>query len=69
MLTYVLRRLLLMLPVAFLVTVGVFMLIHLTPGDPAYLLLQAPGRQTITPQDLHSSGPSSTSTTRCRCAT
>ena len=29
MTTYLLRRLLLMLPVAFLVTVGVFMLIHL----------------------------------------
>jgi len=29
----------LMLPVAFLVTVGVFMLIHLTPGDPALVLL------------------------------
>src|SRR5258708_13620746 len=39
MLTYVLRRLLLMLPVAFLVTVGVFMLIHLTPGDPALIVL------------------------------
>jgi peptide/nickel transport system permease protein len=39
MTTYVLRRLLLMLPVAFLVTVGVFMLVHLTPGDPALVLL------------------------------
>src|SRR5262249_24322560 len=32
-------RLLLMLPVAFLVTVGVFMLIHLSPGDPALIVL------------------------------
>src|SRR5438309_10959745 len=39
MTTYVLRRLGLMLPVAFLVTVGVFMLIHLTPGDPALIVL------------------------------
>ena len=39
MTTYLLRRLLLMLPVAFLVTVGVFMLIHLTPGDPALIML------------------------------
>jgi peptide/nickel transport system permease protein len=39
MTTYVLRRLALMLPVAFLVTVGVFMLIHLSPGDPALILL------------------------------
>ncbi len=28
-----------MLPVAFLVTVGVFMLIHLSPGDPALIVL------------------------------
>ena len=39
MTTYVLRRLMLMLPVAFLVTIGVFMLIHLSPGDPALILL------------------------------
>lgn len=39
MTTYVLRRLLLMAPVAFLVTVGVFMLIHLSPGDPALIML------------------------------
>src|SRR5437879_13459227 len=39
MTTYVLRRLVLMVPVAFLVTVGVFMLIHLTPGDPALIVL------------------------------
>jgi ABC-type dipeptide/oligopeptide/nickel transport system permease component len=36
---YILRRLLLMVPVAFLVTVGVFMLIHLIPGDPALVIL------------------------------
>ncbi|HET7420838.1 MAG TPA: ABC transporter permease [Candidatus Dormibacteraeota bacterium] len=39
MTAYVLRRLLLMAPVAFLVTVGVFMLIHLSPGDPALIIL------------------------------
>ena len=39
MTAYILRRLLLMLPVAFLVTVGVFMLIHLSPGDPALIIL------------------------------
>jgi peptide/nickel transport system permease protein len=37
--SYVLRRVLLMVPVAFLVTVGVFMLIHLSPGDPALIIL------------------------------
>lgn len=39
MASYVGKRVLLMLPVAFLVTVGVFMLIHLSPGDPALVLL------------------------------
>ena len=39
MTAYVLRRVLLMVPVAFLVTIGVFLLIHLTPGDPALVLL------------------------------
>ncbi|MGH7761602.1 MAG: ABC transporter permease [Candidatus Dormibacteraceae bacterium] len=39
MTAYILRRLLLMVPVAFLVTVGVFMLIHLSPGDPALVML------------------------------
>ena len=32
---YILRRLLLMLPVAILVTIGVFVLVRLSPGDPA----------------------------------
>ncbi|MBI3522713.1 MAG: ABC transporter permease [Chloroflexi bacterium] len=31
---YILRRLLLMIPVAFLVTVGIFVLVRLAPGDP-----------------------------------
>ena len=39
MTAYLMRRLALMVPVAFLVTIGVFMLIHLTPGDPALILL------------------------------
>jgi len=39
MTAYVVRRLALMLPVAFLVTIGVFLLTHLTPGDPALILL------------------------------
>jgi len=35
MTTYVIRRLLLMIPVLFLVTVGIFVIIRLSPGDPA----------------------------------
>jgi peptide/nickel transport system permease protein len=37
--TYLVRRLLLMVPVAFLVSVVVFSLIHLIPGDPVRLML------------------------------
>ena len=36
---YIARRLLLMVPVAFLVTVAVFLLAHITPGDPAVIIL------------------------------
>jgi len=32
---YILRRLVLMVPVAFLVTIGVFVLVRISPGDPA----------------------------------
>jgi len=32
--TYILRRLLLMIPVAFLVTIGIFVIIRIAPGDP-----------------------------------
>jgi peptide/nickel transport system permease protein len=39
MTTYIGRRLLLMVPVAFLVSVAVFSLIHLIPGDPAQVML------------------------------
>jgi peptide/nickel transport system permease protein len=43
---YIVRRLGLMVPTAFLVTVGVFALIHLTPGDPATIILA----ESYTPQ-------------------
>ncbi len=39
MITYIARRLILMIPVAFLVTVAIFLLAHLTPGDPAAIIL------------------------------
>jgi ABC-type dipeptide/oligopeptide/nickel transport system permease component len=39
MFSYVLRRLLFMIPVALIVSFLVFMLIHLIPGDPARVLL------------------------------
>src|SRR5512146_2495512 len=39
MFSYILRRLLFMIPVALLVSFMTFMLIHLVPGDPARVLL------------------------------
>ncbi|CAN5609696.1 ABC transporter permease [soil metagenome] len=39
MLTYILRRILLLIPVMLIVGVVVFMLVHLTPGDPAAVIL------------------------------
>ncbi|HEX8730933.1 MAG TPA: ABC transporter permease [Ktedonobacterales bacterium] len=48
MLTYLVRRVLLMLPVALLVSFVTFMLIHLVPGDPARVLLG----ESATPQTV-----------------
>ncbi len=45
---YLLRRLLSLIPVVFGVTVLVFLIIHLTPGDPARIMLGAAGR----PEDV-----------------
>lgn len=39
MLHYTLRRLLAIIPVLFIVSIIVFMIVHLTPGNPAYLIL------------------------------
>lgn len=39
MINYLVRRLVLMVPVAFLVSIAVFMIIHLSPGDPALIIL------------------------------
>jgi peptide/nickel transport system permease protein len=43
LLSYLGRRLALMVPVAFLVSVAVFLLVHLTPGDPAAIILGEEG--------------------------
>ena len=45
---YLLRRLLSLIPVVFGVTVLVFLIIHVTPGDPARIMLGAAGR----PEDV-----------------
>ena len=33
--TYIVKRLAISIPVLFLISVGAFILVHLTPGDPA----------------------------------
>jgi peptide/nickel transport system permease protein len=48
MVTYIARRILLMIPVALLVSFVTFMLIHLVPGDPARVLLG----ESATPQTV-----------------
>ena len=45
---YILRRLVEMIPVLFLVSLMVFSIIHLTPGDPALLILG----EEVTPEKL-----------------
>ena len=39
MLRYTMKRLVSVLPVMLIVSVIVFMIVHLTPGNPAYLIL------------------------------
>jgi peptide/nickel transport system permease protein len=49
---YLARRLLGVIPVLAVISLLAFALDAITPGDPAYMLLQAAGRQTITAEDL-----------------
>ncbi|HLZ32145.1 MAG TPA: hypothetical protein VKV73_32895 [Chloroflexota bacterium] len=49
---YLAGRLLAALPVVFVISLLAFGLEAMTPGDPAYLLLQAAGRQNITSREL-----------------
>ena len=49
---YVARRVVAALGVLLAISLLAFALLAITPGDPAYLLLQAAGRQPITVQDL-----------------
>ena len=47
MTTYILKRLLAMIPVLLLVSIIVFMILHLTPGDPAVVLLGEEARPEL----------------------
>ncbi len=48
MVTYIVKRLIGMIPVLFLVSVVIFSILHLTPGDPALLMLG----EEVTPEKL-----------------
>lgn len=48
--TYILRRLILMIPTFLLVAVGIFVLTHLMPGD--VILIQLEGAASFTPADV-----------------
>jgi peptide/nickel transport system permease protein len=50
--TYIARRLVAVIPVLAVISLLAFALDAVAPGDPAYLLLQAAGRQNITAEDL-----------------
>src|SRR5688572_8585405 len=47
---YLIRRLVLAVPVLFGVSVAVFLMMHLIPGDPALAMLR--GQPTVTPADV-----------------
>jgi peptide/nickel transport system permease protein len=49
---YILSRVLAVFPVLFVISLLAFGLEAATPGDPAYLLLQAQGVETITPETV-----------------
>ena len=49
---YIVKRIVLMLLVMFLVSGGTFFLIHLAPGDPAFLLAQARFGIEVTPEQI-----------------
>ncbi|OCL27560.1 peptide ABC transporter permease [Orenia metallireducens] len=48
MLTYIIRRLLLLIPILIGVSIAVFLMIHLIPGDPAKIMLG----ERATPEDV-----------------
>jgi ABC-type dipeptide/oligopeptide/nickel transport system permease component len=47
---YLIKRLVLAVPVLFGVSIAVFLMMHLIPGDPALALLR--GQPTVTPEDI-----------------
>ncbi|HUZ00771.1 MAG TPA: ABC transporter permease [Thermomicrobiaceae bacterium] len=56
MTAYIIRRLLLMIPVAFLVSVIIFVVLHLTPGDPILVLFGEEPDPTVIANLRHAYG-------------
>jgi peptide/nickel transport system permease protein len=56
MTAYIIRRVLLMIPVAFLVSVIIFVVLHLTPGDPITVLFGEEPDQTVIANLRHAYG-------------
>ncbi len=52
MLRYVIRRLLQGFVVIFLISIATFGILHLTPGDPVYIMIGETGRTQLTPQQI-----------------
>jgi peptide/nickel transport system permease protein len=52
MLRYVIRRLLQGCIVVFLISIATFGILHLTPGDPVYILIGETGKTQLTPQQI-----------------
>jgi len=52
MLRYVIRRLLQGCVVIFLISIATFGILHLTPGDPVYILIGETGKTQLTPQQI-----------------
>ena len=50
--TYILRRVLLMIPTLMLVAIGIFVLTHLMPGD--VIMIQLEGAASFTPEQYES---------------
>ncbi|MGA7668796.1 MAG: ABC transporter permease [Nitrolancea sp.] len=52
MLRYVIRRLLQGFVVIFLISIATFGILHLTPGDPVYIMIGETGRTQLTPEQI-----------------
>ena len=66
---YILRRLLISIPVLFGITLVTYVIVSLAPGDPVSALINPEQISSSVPAGWSSSGPSSGWTSRSRFAT